>query len=146
MDIEKYQKLAQRTMNTDLTDREAYAMLAMGLAGEAGEVVDYLKKVVFHDHELDEQYLKDEMGDVLWYFSNLLNVLGLTFEQVAERNIEKLEKRYPNGFSSEDSKNRKEYNPSIDEIVSVQQMTTHPVANKLKSEMVYADMCYDHEE
>ena len=79
---------------------------ALGLVCEAGEAGDIIKKVVYHGHDLDEQELKKELGDVLWYLSNICNVLGYSLEDIAKMNIEKLKKRYPNGFNTKDSVNR----------------------------------------
>ncbi|WP_232329777.1 MULTISPECIES: nucleoside triphosphate pyrophosphohydrolase family protein [unclassified Sporosarcina] len=79
---------------------------AMGLSGEAGEVVDLLKKHVYHEHPLDREELAGELGDTLHYLSGLASMNGLTLEEIAIKNIEKLKKRYPNGFSKEDSLNR----------------------------------------
>lgn len=81
---------------------------SMGLAGESGEVVDLLKKHVHHGHELDREKVKGELGDVLHYASGLATMLGFTLEEVATANVEKLRKRYPNGFNKEDSINRSE--------------------------------------
>lgn len=106
MRFKEYQELAKRTANTEVEKREQYANYAMGLSGESGEVTDYLKKVLFHGHEMDREKLKDELGDVLWYLSNLADSAGIDLDDIAEWNIEKLKKRYPDGFSEERSKNR----------------------------------------
>jgi NTP pyrophosphatase (non-canonical NTP hydrolase) len=79
---------------------------AVGIAGEAGEVVDNIKKGIFHQHGLDENKVKEELGDLLWYVAGLCTQLGLDLDEVMVANIEKLQKRYPGGFSVEDSKNR----------------------------------------
>ena len=76
---------------------------AMGLAGEVGEVVDLLKKHLFHGKELDRDKLIIELGDVRWYMEYLLLAIGLTIEEVEAKNTEKLLKRYPNGFNFEDA-------------------------------------------
>jgi NTP pyrophosphatase (non-canonical NTP hydrolase) len=75
---------------------------------EAGEVGDILKKHIYHGHELDMDELKKEIGDVMWYMANLCNVLEIELDEIAIMNIEKLKKRYPNGFKVEDSVNREE--------------------------------------
>lgn len=79
---------------------------ALGVAGEAGEVADIIKKHVGHAHPLNEDKLKDELGDVLWYVADLAKTLGITLSSVAEHNVAKLQKRYPEGFSTERSINR----------------------------------------
>lgn len=108
MKFNEYQELAERTARrTDKdTDKERYTNFAMGLSGEAGEVTDYLKKVVFHGHELDIDILKKELGDVMWYVATLASTAGLKLEDIAESNIAKLKSRYPEGFSSQSSINR----------------------------------------
>lgn len=77
-----------------------------GLAGETGELIDLLKKHLFHGHPLDLKKARSEIGDVLHYLAVLTHVLGFTLSDVAEGNIAKLEARYPDGFSSAASLNR----------------------------------------
>jgi NTP pyrophosphatase (non-canonical NTP hydrolase) len=72
---------------------------ALGLAGETGEVVDELKKHLVYGKALNKKNLINELGDVRWYFELLCHCLGITIEEVEKLNIEKLRKRYPNGFS-----------------------------------------------
>lgn len=82
---------------------------AMGLAGEAGEVDDLIKKHVFHGHPLDEKLrakLFEELGDVYFYFNQLLIDLGVTVEHIEFLNRKKLDERYPAGFDSERSMKR----------------------------------------
>ena len=100
MDFDAYQDLALRTKNTDLDPKLSQAVTALGLAGEAGETADYIKKVVGHDHPLDRDHVAKEIGDVLWYCASLCDEYGLSMQEVTEWNIEKLKKRYPEGFSS----------------------------------------------
>lgn len=107
MEMNEYQYLAGRTRNNELDKNKELSNYSMGLAGETGEVVDLLKKIVFHGHKMDLEKLKDELGDVLWYVANLATTLDLNLEDIAEFNIEKLQKRYPRGFSEEKSINRK---------------------------------------
>jgi len=69
-------------------------LAAMGLAGEAGEVVEIMKKHLLHGKELDESKLIDEMGDVLWYFTLLMNIYNIRLEEILYLNQLKLEKRH----------------------------------------------------
>jgi len=106
-----YQLQAARTLITaptqPLTDAETMIIWnAIGLAGEAGEVVDHIKKAIFHRHGLDTAKVQEELGDLLWYVAGLCTQLGLSLDNVMDGNIKKLEQRYPGGFSVEDSKNR----------------------------------------
>lgn len=111
-----YQRAIKRTIPADMERKDRLAMFCMGLSGEQGEVVDHVKKHLFQGHTLDVEQIKDEAGDVLWYFTNLLSEVGLTIEEVQEHNIDKLYARYPNGFDAEKSVNRKENNPNIKKV------------------------------
>lgn len=108
MYLNEYQSQASRTLNEKVSIILNTSNLSMGLCGEAGEVVDYLKKVYFHGHELDNVKLKHELGDVLWYISGIATVHKIDLRDIAVSNIEKLKKRYPDGFDQNKSKNREE--------------------------------------
>lgn len=111
MNLNKYQNLSKRTL-PEFDEHEgregALANYGLGLTGESGEVVDHIKKHVFHGHELNTKEIENELGDVLHYLAGLATMCDLTLEGIATKNIDKLKKRYPNGFSEEDSINRKE--------------------------------------
>lgn len=85
---------------------ERVKMACLGLAGETGETLDLLKKFFYHGHDLDLVKTKKELGDVLWYVSELCSALGLSLQDVADTNIEKLHARYQGQFSEEKSRNR----------------------------------------
>lgn len=78
----------------------------MGLAGEAGELVDNLKKHLYQGHELDLKEVSEEIGDILWYTGNIANIFNINLSTVMDQNIEKLKKRYPAGFDKNRSINR----------------------------------------
>lgn len=80
----------------------------MGLNGEAGECQEIVKKAMFHGHELDIEALLLEAGDVLWYLTELCNELGISVDTIAKLNLKKLKNRYPDGFTHEASRERKE--------------------------------------
>ena len=106
--FERYQSLAFITSGAGGDDPElALTVSALGLAGEAGEVADLIKKMIGHGHSIPKAKLLDEIGDVLWYIADICSKLGLDMEKAASGNIAKLAKRYPDGFSEERSKNRK---------------------------------------
>jgi len=107
MNFSDYAAGATRTINKDLTPKEALGNAALGVAGEAGELADAVKKVLYHGHQLDIQKLIDESGDVLFYLNWLLVGIGSSLEEAARHNYNKLSQRYPNGFNSEASINRK---------------------------------------
>jgi NTP pyrophosphatase (non-canonical NTP hydrolase) len=113
----EYQKAALRTLNTKELDLNVlfekvrtHATLInglVGLNGEAGEALDIVKKYLFHNHELDKEHLAKELGDVAWYLAISADGLGYTLEQIMEMNVAKLKERYPDGFTTEQSKHRK---------------------------------------
>ncbi|MBR0295338.1 MAG: nucleoside triphosphate pyrophosphohydrolase family protein [Bacilli bacterium] len=81
----------------------------LGLSGESGECADIVKKHLFQGHDLNKDKLKDELGDVLWYIAETALGLGITLEDIANYNIEKLTKRFHGEtFNKEDSINREE--------------------------------------
>lgn len=109
--LDGYQRAAGRTLidGPDAEYTSAEIMLvwnALGLAGEAGEVADTIKKAVFHRHGLDRDVVIKELGDVLWYVAALATKLGVSLEDVAQRNVAKLRERYPEGYSSAASQAR----------------------------------------
>ena len=108
MDFIEYNNQAMRTVNPTLNWNELLLNASLGLCGESGEVADEIKKNAFHGHALNEQAIKKELGDCLWYLNLLADLLGYSLEDIAIANIEKLQKRYPTKFSSEASLNRKD--------------------------------------
>lgn len=81
----------------------------LGLAGESGECCDIVKKNRFQGHELNKEHLVEELGDVMWYIAETASGLGVTLEEVAQYNLDKLHKRYHgNHFNKEDSIHRNE--------------------------------------
>jgi len=109
MDFIEYSSKALRTANSNLSYRETLANCALGLCGESGEVADLIKKSNYHGHVLDYENVAKELGDILWYVNWMAESIGFSLEEIAVNNLLKLEKRYPDKFSSEASVNRKEY-------------------------------------
>jgi hypothetical protein len=130
--FDQYEDLALRTAGKHETQERALNYGGLGVGGEAGEfqgalvelielcldslrsgkhsgnVTDYIKKVLFHDHPLTLEKIENEQGDKLWYDNRVLHAIGSSLKTAAKMNILKLMKRYPDGFSKERSKNRKE--------------------------------------
>lgn len=106
MKFDEYTKEMRRTASDVDLNNENLSLAAMGIAGEAGEVADYIKKVVFHSHELSKEKLALELGDVLWYIAYLSSVIGYDLSTIANMNIDKLKKRYPDGWDTKKSINR----------------------------------------
>ncbi|HKR82391.1 MAG TPA: nucleoside triphosphate pyrophosphohydrolase family protein [Candidatus Saccharimonadales bacterium] len=101
MTFDEYQKQALTTAVNTYEPLMAKTIWAMGVAGEAGEVVEKWKKIVAYkdgkvsQEDLDE--LAKELGDVVWYIAVLAHTLGLSFENVMQRNVEKLKSRQSRG-------------------------------------------------
>ena len=104
MDFDEYQKLAMRTAS-DASKNNLILNGVMGLCGEAGECIDIVKKHMFQGHELDRQKLIDEASDCFWYLAAIASGLEVSLEEIARHNIEKLKKRYPDGFDVDKSLN-----------------------------------------
>ena len=108
MTINEYQKLAMKTLNPELNEKDILINGVMGLCGESGEAIDIVKKWLAQGHELDKEGLAKELGDICWYLAETATALGCDLEDIMAANIEKLKKRYPEGFDSERSINRVE--------------------------------------
>ena len=110
---ESYTDLALKTLNKDVFEQKDLILNAsLGLSGEVGEVNDIIKKYMYHGHKLDDDTKEKiilELGDVCWYVALMAWAIDKTkFEDVLNKNIAKLEKRYHGEFSTEKSVNRKE--------------------------------------
>ena len=101
-----YQKKAMTTLNPALSKKDVLLNGVMGLCGEAGECIDLVKKHLHQGHPLDSEKLAKELGDVAWYLAETAWALDLPLESILRGNLEKLKKRYPQGFDSEKSMNR----------------------------------------
>lgn len=102
MDFNEYQKLSSRTATFEGKVGEYKLMyLCLGLAGESGEVIEKIKHVIRDQDGVmtDERRegIKNELGDVLWYLSQLARTIGVEFDDVASANIEKLADRHARG-------------------------------------------------
>lgn len=110
---ESYTDLALKTLNKDVFEQKDLILNAsLGLSGEVGEVNDIIKKYMYHGHKLDDDTKEKiilELGDVCWYVALMAWAIDKTkFEDVLNKNIAKLEKRYHGEFSTEKSINRKD--------------------------------------
>ena len=108
MTVNEYQKLAMTTLNPALSKKDVLINGVMGLCGESGEAIDIVKKHLAQGHDLDREALIKELGDIAWYLAETATALDVSLEEVFSRNIEKLKKRYPDGFDPERSVHRKD--------------------------------------
>lgn len=107
MTINEFQEKALRTASGYRSD-SLLLNGVMGLCGESGECIDIVKKAMFQGHTLDREHLAEELGDVAWYLAVAAEGLGYDLESILQRNVDKLMKRYPDGFETERSTHREE--------------------------------------
>ncbi|HBF68032.1 MAG TPA: nucleotide pyrophosphohydrolase [Firmicutes bacterium] len=106
MEINEYQELAMVTLNKSLKEKDVLINSVMGLCGESGEVIDIVKKHLAQGHDLNKEKMIEELGDVAWYLAEAATALNVSLEEILIKNIEKLKKRYPDGFNKYNSINR----------------------------------------
>lgn len=107
MTLNEYQGLAGRTINTGLTLQEVERHALYGLCGEVGEIHSLYQKR-FQGHDFMASDLSKEIGDVCWMIAELCTAHGWSLDEICAENIEKLRKRYPDGFDAERSLYREE--------------------------------------
>lgn len=110
MDFEEYQKESVRSDLNVVVKESNLAYYALGLCDEAGEVAGKVKKL-YRDHNgvLTEEYKKEiekELGDVVWYLSQMCTKLGVSFEEIAQMNLDKLKSRMDRGKLTGNGDNR----------------------------------------
>lgn len=108
MTVNEYQKLAMTTLNPALDKKDVLINGVMGLCGESGEAIDIVKKWLAQGHALDREKLAKELGDIAWYLAETATALDLNLEDIFQANIDKLKKRYPEGFDTDRSIHREE--------------------------------------
>lgn len=103
----EYQKLASRTINNDLTELQKEYHALHGMISEVGEIHGIYQKS-YQGHEIKQEHLKKEVGDLLWFIAEYCTVMGWKLEDIMRMNINKLIARFPDGFEADKSLNRKE--------------------------------------
>ena len=106
MQVNEYQKVAMATLNPALDKKNVLINSVMGLCGESGEAIDIVKKWLMQGHALDKEHLVREL--VAWYLAEAATALDVPLETVFQGNLDKLRQRFPNGFDTGASVNRKE--------------------------------------
>jgi NTP pyrophosphatase (non-canonical NTP hydrolase) len=109
--LAEYQRAAGRTINQSLTAEQRLVDAAAGLAEEAGEVLGLVRKYAFMRHGLDRVRLTTELGDALWCLTGVAAAVGISLDEVASANLEKLRRRYPDGYSDTASARRADVPP-----------------------------------
>lgn len=98
MDFIEYQQATRRTRNDEQGREMTLANAALGIVDEGAEVGGKVKKHLFQGHPLDVAGIMEEVGDTLWYLAWAADLCGFTLEEAAWGNIDKLRRRYPDGF------------------------------------------------
>ena len=98
MTLDEYQAFASQGIHDATLEREPIIGFALGLVGETGEVVDDIKKRIFHGRKIPIEHTKEELGDVLWYVANIATEYHLSLEEILDMNVLKLTTRYPEKY------------------------------------------------
>ena len=98
MQLNEYQRLAARTINKELTDAENEFHALHGMTGEIGELNSIYQKY-YQGHQMDYDHAMSELGDLLWFIAEYCTAMGWDLDVVAQKNINKLKVRYPEGFN-----------------------------------------------
>ena len=106
MQVNEYQKAAMATLNPALDKKDVLINSVMGLCGESGEAIDIVKKWLMQGHDPDKDHLIKELGDIAWYLAEAATALDVPLDTILQGNLDKLHKRYPDGFSTSASINR----------------------------------------
>lgn len=106
MTLNEYQSQAMATLNPALNKKDVLINSVMGLCGESGEAIDIVKKWLAQGHDLDKDHLVKELGDIAWYLAEAATALDIPLETVFQENLDKLKKRYPQGFDTQRSQTR----------------------------------------
>lgn len=105
---DRYRKFVKAHFKEMLTYRHSVLHAAVGISTEAGEILDVLKKAWVYEQPINFPHLKEEMGDLLFYFTALCDLLEVTPAHLRNMNMDKLKKRYPKGYTDEDAVRRQD--------------------------------------
>ena len=106
LSLDRYTKTVKKSDDLEFKFSKDLLHGALGITGEIGEITQEMIQATIGDRELDKANIKEELGDILWYVAMMARDLDLTFEEIAEANINKLRIRYPKKFTKEDALNR----------------------------------------
>lgn len=99
MPVTSYEEFVQRLFAKRNKGVDGYMHAAVGISGEAGELLDAVKKVWVYEKPIDIVNIVEELGDLEFYMQALRSLLGVTREEVIQANVEKLNRRYPGGYT-----------------------------------------------
>lgn len=100
IDLKTYQEICKTTAKKFECPTMEILTWGLGISGEAGDVASCIKKTYSHQND-QKAGIKENVGDTLWYCAMICNFFGWDMNEVLEENVEKLKKRFPNGFTLE---------------------------------------------
>jgi NTP pyrophosphatase (non-canonical NTP hydrolase) len=100
--LKKYQEDCKRTVRDFKSKEEEIMTWGLGIAGESGDVAGCIKKTFVHMND-QRNGIKENLGDTLWYIAMICNFFNWDLEDIFRENMQKLNERYPNGFTEEDA-------------------------------------------
>ncbi len=103
--LKDYQKLCKKTAQKFKNKDKEIMTWGLGVAGEAGDLASCIKKTFSHKNS-QVSGIKENLGDTLWYMAMICNFFGWDFDEVLKENIDKLQKRYPGGFTQKKAKRK----------------------------------------
>lgn len=109
-DLAEFRAHTKRLFVKPDSDVEKMVHAVLGVSGEAGELVDAIKKHWIYEKPLDKENVLEECGDLLFYLDRILDLCGYTIEDAIEHNIEKLRVRYPEGYTDQAARDRADKN------------------------------------
>lgn len=112
VELDAYQALARRTLNPALDAKARLLDAAAGLSEEAGELLGAVRKHLFQERPLDRDAITRELGDALWCLSAVATSLGISLGDVAHGNLDKLRRRFPEGFTADAALRRADEGPA----------------------------------
>lgn len=101
--LKQYQELCRKTAQKFEDEEKEILTWGLGISGEAGDVAGCIKKTISHKND-QKTGIRENLGDTMWYMAMICNYFGWDFEEVLAENIEKLQKRYPQGFTEKQAK------------------------------------------
>ena len=100
--LKEYQELCKSTAKKFETADHEILTWGLGIAGEAGDVASCIKKTVSHKND-QRDGIRENIGDTLWYMAMICNFYNWDLQEILGENLDKLKKRYPDGFTNKDA-------------------------------------------
>ncbi len=100
--LKKYQEFCKTTSKGFDNPEKEIMTWGLGISGEAGDVAGCIKKTYSHGND-QKQGIKENLGDTMWYIAMICNFFGWNLEDIFNENMDKLQKRYPQGFTEKDA-------------------------------------------